>query len=247
MLRIHWRGLPRTSREVSDKLVRVLRSAIHFAFGVREPSAPALLWVALTLANVALMVALGWRERRTWWGCYLGVMAAAALTQASPLWGIWGEGALALASVLWIAETLPAGRWGVAFALAIGGLGIAAMLYALPPPYGAFPGSLYLTRLYSTAGLFGVALGSVILPWSQGDGVRWRTALALPWLGAVLFAGTQRGLDRWVVANVSNAIWTTCLVAWLILPGPPRRFGVPGGAGAARNPASETPPQAPRE
>lgn len=188
-------------------------------FSIHEPTPIKLIWVAITLINVAFMIILAWRKGPPGFRIYMAVMAACALVQASSVWNMAGEIILALAGALFVAEMLPERQSGVVFSIAIGVVSIMALLHGLPSAYGtAYPSKLYFTRLYTTTALLGATVGSVILSWFGGDGIRWRAALALPWFGAVLFSSMMLGkfgLGRWTIAIIANVTWTTCLAGWV--------------------------------
>ena len=99
--------------------------------------------------------------------------------------------------------------------LAIGAVIVMTLFYSLPMPWPHFSQALYFTRLYSTAGFFAVSVAMVLLPWVDREVPAMRQALAIPWFGAVLVAGSQRGWPRWTVALVTDLIWTCCLTGWI--------------------------------
>jgi hypothetical protein len=182
---------------------------IHYLFGISVLTPVKIAWVAITLANVAMMCAIWFRSGSLWMRVYLGVMATSTLIQGTGDWNVYLEAWLALWSSVWIWSTLPKDRPGRIFALSVGLVVTCVLMLAVPPPWPHYDPSMYYTRLYSTAAFLGISLGSALITRNPS------TMLAVPWFMAVLIAGSQRGLDRWFVGIVTNLMWTACLICWL--------------------------------
>jgi len=179
----------------------------------------------LTGVNICLMLLLAWRSSQPFFRLYLLVMAGCAWIQNTTHWGLPGEVILAAVTALWVVSELPRGRRALTEALALGAFLSAVLVFAVPAPWPRYSVAMYFTRLYSTAAFLGISVPCAIL----GR----RNWLALPWFAAVLFAGSQRGWNYVAVAISANAVWTACLLGWLVM--------------GDRTAATETPPLSPPE
>ncbi len=185
--------------------------AIAAMFGIATVTPIKAVWVAITLVNVLLMFWLFCKESGMAFPMYLISMATTTLLQGNKDWSIWGEGGLAAYSAFWVWTLLPKHTYGRIFALSIGLVVTCVLMLAVPPPWAGYDPAMYETRLYSTAAFLGVSFGSALLTRNPS------TMLAVPWFGAVLVAGSQRGWPRWVVGIYTNLIWSCCLICWLAL------------------------------
>ncbi len=191
----------------------MIQHAIAVLFQINEITPIKACWVAITLANVVMML---WLARKLWPhtliedGYFLNV-AACTLLQGSAFWKLPGELWIAVWTAAWVLFMLPRERHGRIFALSIGIVATFALMLAVPPPWRGYPPDLYFTRLYSTAAFLGIAFGSALLTRNPS------TMLAVPWFGAVMLASSQRGFDRWAVGIYTNLTWTACLICWLAL------------------------------
>jgi len=199
---------------------------IHYLFGISVLTPVKIAWIAITLANVALMLCIGLRNRTPLaFGAYMLMMGACSILQGSAAWNPVLEGMLVVWTIPWIWSMIPTDRYGRIFVLSIGMLISAALMFALPPPWPHYDRTMYFVRLYSTAVFMGVALATCLI-----QKINRSTLIAVPWFGAVLLASTQRGLDRWVVAIWTNLIWMCCLVCWLAILRQDTVRGIRGGA-----------------
>lgn len=184
-------------------------------FGITEPAAIKEWWAALTLCNAGLMLGLAFRGWPRPFAHYMLWTSLMALSQGSRIWGEWAEIATIVITGWWLWHEMPTDRHGRQFVLAIGSVIVMTLFYSLPMPWPRYSQALYFTRLYSTAGFFAVSVAMVLLPWADHEVPALRQVLAIPWFGAVLLAGSQRGWPRWPIALITNLIWTACLLAWL--------------------------------
>ncbi len=187
----------------------MIQHAIAVMFGITALTPLKAAWIAITVANVVMMLRLGWRMPQF----YFWVVAGCTLLQGGPWWRMEGEALLAGGSCGLVISMLPKHAYGRIFALSIGLVVTCVLMLAVPPPWVGYPADLYYTRLFSTAAFLGVAFGSALMTRNPS------TMLAIPWFGAVLLASSQRGLDRWTVGIAANLTWTACLICWLALAG----------------------------
>ncbi len=194
---------------------QMIQHAIAVMFQINEITPLKAAWVAITLANVLMMLWVAWRSVGspwTFWNfVYFLTTAFFSILQGAPHWDIVGEISISVISAIWVACMLPKHSYGRIFALSIGLVVTCVLMLAVPPPWAGYDPAMYHTRLYSTAAFLGVALGSALMTRNPS------TMLAVPWFMAVLIAGSQRGFDRWVVGIYTNLIWSFCLICWLVL------------------------------
>jgi hypothetical protein len=197
----------------------MIQHAIAALFGITALSPIKEVWVAITCANVAMMLRLSWNSGVRAMGGYMLVSAIDSLTQGiSSYWNEGGEIFWAWAASYWVWSMLPKDKHGRIFALSIGLVVTCVLIYACPPPWKGYPPDLYFTRLYSTAAFFGISSGIAVLEyWIRWESKSMRVLIPPVWFAAVLIACTQRGVNRWTIAIVTNCMWSGCLVAWLIL------------------------------
>ncbi len=189
----------------------MIQRAIAVMFGITAITPIKACWVAITLANVVMMLWLFCKESGMAFPMYLISMATTTLLQGGKDWSIWGEVGLASYSTFWVSTLLPKHKHGRIFALSIGLVVTCVLMLAVPPPWRGYDPAMYGTRLYSTAAFLGVSLGSALFTRNPN------TIIAIPWFMAVLGAGAQRGWDRWMVGIYTNLIWSGCLICWLAL------------------------------
>lgn len=191
----------------------MIQHAIAVMFQIHEITPTKACWVAITLANVLIMIVLlpQMRLDRPMFFVYLVICAATTLAQGTEAWNLGGEIWLAMGASLWVWTMLPKHKHGRIFALSIGLVVTCVLMLAVPPPWPGYDPAMYFTRLYSTAAFFGLSVGSAMMT------RRPETMLAIPWFLAVLIATSQRGFDRWAVGIYANLTWTACLICWLAI------------------------------
>ncbi len=194
-------------------------SALHWAFGITTWTPIKGLWVALTCLNVAMMLLLALRRGPPLFRAYMAVVAVSSVLQASPAWGLAGEIALALAGAAFVAEMLPEGSWERVFAISIGLMSIAAVMYASPHAWPKYAAPPFFARVYSTAIFLGLSVASAFDPWTHGDRVRKRPAIAVLWFLTTVLAGVNWDAAYWTVAVLAKASWTLCLLGWVTISG----------------------------
>lgn len=188
---------------------------IEGLFGITRVTPIKAAWVGITLGNIVLMVVLAWRLWPQPFALYLGWTALMALGQGSRAWDEWSEVITVGATGWWLWHEMPSDRHGRQFVLGIGSVIVLTLFYSLPMPWPHYRAPIYFTRLYTTAGFFAVAVAICLLHWAEKEPCEVKSLLAIPWFGAVLVAGSQRGWSRWPVAITTNLIWAACLIGWL--------------------------------
>lgn len=153
------------------------------------------------------MLLLAWRTPSRPFMAYLAAMALSAGAQHMRWWDLGCEVVLVAFTVPWIWSMLPKDRRGRVEALSLGLVLAAALMAVVPAAWPRYDAAMYFVRLYSAAAFLGISLPCVFFDW--------RNWPAVPWWGAVLMAGSQRGWNYVTVAVACNVTWTAMLGAWI--------------------------------
>jgi hypothetical protein len=211
-------------------MIHILRAALGFV-GIHQPTPIKYAWCALTAVSLILRVIAIWRiDILPALRLYLAATICATVLQNSPWWGIASEVALIVPLALFTTEILYRQSYTVAhyargydrqFSALIGLIVLGAMLFFVPPAYSGYPKALYYARVYSTEVAFTIVVSACAFAWSMRVRMpallRAHGLLAAAWLGAILWAGAVRGMDRWNVAVISTAWQVACLIIWMVV------------------------------
>lgn len=190
---------------------------IAYLWGIHTLTPIKCVWIALTLANVGMMLWLAWRyfgSPHTFVAAlYFLCSAMFSALQGTKEWAIQAELSWAAIATCWTFSMLPRDRYGRIFALSIGLLITCALMYAVPPSWPKYDPTMYYLRIYSTAAFLGVVFATSLLQRTPLS-----TVLAIPWFGSTLLAGANHETwAYWTVAVAAKGIWTCCLIGWLYL------------------------------
>jgi hypothetical protein len=209
-------------------MVTAINQILTFV-GIYHPSPIRYTWAALTLLSIILRaLAIRHVDLFPAFRLYMAATICATIFQNSPSWGIVAEILLIIPLALFTVEVLFRESFTVAhyaavydrqFSALVGLIALGAMMYFVPPPYAGYSHALYYARVYSTEIAFAVVVSTSAFAWSMRVRVpvfiRTHGLLAAAWLGAILWAGAVRGLDRWNVAVISTAWQVACLIIWM--------------------------------
>jgi len=194
---------------------------IHYLFGISVLTPAKIAWVAITLANVGMML----------WLCvrsilanhlpryfYFWMSAAFTLLQGSWLWHELMEITWAISAAYWVWSLLPRDKWGRIMAIMFGVVLACGLGYVVPAPWPHYDPIRYFTRTYSCLFFAGTSLACAFLPWIYGDRIAKRMLIATLWFATTVFQAVNTNWYYWTHQLVAVILYSLCLMAWTCGP-----------------------------